>query len=160
MATMLEHRVPLQFWNQTRKSRYQVGPNKRRRCPKVHPPGDVASPARARRLERNRLAANKCRLKKKREQLEIQHALNEATSKRNTLLAGVNASKEETCCTGKMWRPPDQPTARKDVTKTNPVEPFPAPIFVSFRYLLSRKADRRGNSNRPVYSITCAFGDE
>ncbi|CAI7644738.1 unnamed protein product [Penicillium palitans] len=72
-----------------------VGPNKRRRLSKVRPPRDVVSPERARHLERNRVASNKCRLKKKLEQLEIQHTLNEATSKRNTLLAELNELKEE-----------------------------------------------------------------
>lgn len=69
--------------------RPQVGPNKRRRFSKVQ------APERARHLERNRVAANKCRLKKKHEQLQTQHALNEATSKRNILLAELNELKEE-----------------------------------------------------------------
>ncbi|KGO69337.1 Transcription factor Jun [Penicillium italicum] len=69
--------------------RPQVGPNKRPRSSKVQ------APERARHLERNRVAANKCRLKKKHEQLQIQHALDEATSTRNTLLAELNELKEE-----------------------------------------------------------------
>ncbi|KAJ6163782.1 hypothetical protein N7497_003761 [Penicillium chrysogenum] len=74
--------------------RPEVGPNKRRRCSNAQS-GDVVSPERARYLERNRAASNKCRLKKKHEQLKIQHALNDATSKRNTLLAEVNGLKED-----------------------------------------------------------------
>lgn len=76
-------------------SRPRVGPNKRRCGSKVQPPGDVDSPKRARYLERSRVAANKCRLRKKHEQDKMQHALNEATAKRNTLLAEVNKLKEE-----------------------------------------------------------------
>ena len=74
--------------------RPEVGPNKRRRCSKAQSPGDVVSPERSRYLERNRIASNKCRLKKKHEQLKIQHALNDATSKRNALRAEVNGLKE------------------------------------------------------------------
>lgn len=73
--------------------RSQVGPNKRRRGSK--PLQDV-SPERARYLERNRIAANKCRLKKKQEREEIQRMLQKEMDKRNTLLAEVKKLKEET----------------------------------------------------------------
>lgn len=76
-------------------SRLQVGPKMRRRGSKVQGPQDVVSPQRARYLERNRVAASKCRLKKKQELEEIQRALNKETTKRNTLLAEVNKLKEE-----------------------------------------------------------------
>jgi hypothetical protein len=75
--------------------RPEVGPSKRRRCSKAQSPGDIFSPERARYLERNRVASNKCRLRKKHEQLKIQHALDDATSKPNALLAEVNRLKEE-----------------------------------------------------------------
>lgn len=53
------------------------------------------SPERAKHLERNRIAANKCRLKKKKEHLQIQSVLNNETAKRDTLLAEVDFLKEE-----------------------------------------------------------------
>lgn len=73
----------------------QVGPKKRRRGSKIQPPQDV-SPERARYLERNRIDANKCRLKKKQEREEIQRMLQKEIAKRNTLLAEVKNLKEET----------------------------------------------------------------
>lgn len=53
------------------------------------------SPQRAKHLERNRVAANKCRLKKKKEHEQIQCVLNNETAKRDTLLAEVDFLKEE-----------------------------------------------------------------
>jgi hypothetical protein len=77
--------------------RPQVGPKSRpRRGSKIQPSHDAVSPERARYLERNRVAANKCRLKKKQEREEIQRMLQKETAKRNTLLAEVKKLKEET----------------------------------------------------------------
>lgn len=73
-------------------------PSKRpRRSSKPLVPRDNVSPERARHLERNRIAANKCRLKKKREHKQIQNVLENETAKRDTLLAEVDFLKEE------MW---------------------------------------------------------
>lgn len=58
-------------------------------------PRNSVSPERARHLERNRIAANKCRLKKKREHEKIQHVLDNEEAKRDTLLAQVDCLKEE-----------------------------------------------------------------
>lgn len=56
---------------------------------------EKVSPERARRLERNRIAANKCRIKKKKEHESIQSVLHSAIAKRQTLIAEVNVLKEE-----------------------------------------------------------------
>ncbi|KAJ5981346.1 hypothetical protein N7522_013767 [Penicillium canescens] len=77
--------------------RPQVEPKSRpRRGSKIQPSQDAVSPERARYLERNRIAANKCRLKKKQECEEIQRMLQKETAKRNALLAEVKKLKEET----------------------------------------------------------------
>lgn len=71
-------------------------PNKKpRRGSRPLVPRDNVSPERARHLERNRIAANKCRLKKKREHEQIQTVLNNETARRDTLLAEVDHLKEE-----------------------------------------------------------------
>lgn len=71
-------------------------PSKRlRRSSKLLVPRDNVSPERARHLERNRVAANKCRLKKKREHEQIKNVLDNETAKRDTLLAEVDYLKEE-----------------------------------------------------------------
>lgn len=71
-------------------------PSKRpRRSSKPLVPRDTISPERARHLERNRIAANKCRLKKKREHQQIQNVLENETAKRDTLLAEVDFLREE-----------------------------------------------------------------
>lgn len=73
-------------------------PSKRpRRSSKHLVSRDNISPERARHLERNRIAANKCRLKKKREHEQIQTVLENETAKRDTLLAEVDSLREE------MW---------------------------------------------------------
>lgn len=61
-------------------------------------PREDLSPERARHLERNRLAANKCRLKKKREHEQIQGVLENETARRDILLAEVDVLKEELWC--------------------------------------------------------------
>lgn len=61
-------------------------------------PREAISPQRARHLERNRVAANKCRLKKKKEHEQIQGALENETARRDILLAEVDVLKEE------LWR--------------------------------------------------------
>lgn len=71
-------------------------PNKKpRRASRPLVPRDNVSPERARHLERNRIAANKCRLKKKREHEQIQIILDNETAKRDSLLAEVGHLKEE-----------------------------------------------------------------
>ncbi|OQD79044.1 hypothetical protein PENANT_c065G11360 [Penicillium antarcticum] len=74
-----------------------VEPNKQRRGSKIQVPQDV-TPERARYLERNRVAANRSRLKKKQQHEQIQHILCKETKKRETLLAEVNKLREE------IWR--------------------------------------------------------
>lgn len=59
---------------------------------------EALSPERARHLERNRLAANKCRLKKKREHEQILGVLENETARRDILLAEVDVLKEELWC--------------------------------------------------------------
>ncbi|KAJ5622269.1 hypothetical protein N7528_005501 [Penicillium herquei] len=50
---------------------------------------------RAKHLERNRIAANKCRQKKKKRQEEIQHTLSEETEKHEALLSTIDCLKEQ-----------------------------------------------------------------
>ncbi|KAJ6104482.1 hypothetical protein N7523_010802 [Penicillium sp. IBT 18751x] len=68
---------------------------KPRRSSRAYVSRDNVSPERARHLERNRIAANKCRKKKKKEHEQIQSILHVETAKRETLLAQVNVLKEE-----------------------------------------------------------------
>lgn len=68
---------------------------KPRRSSRTYVSRDDVSPERARHLERNRIAANKCRKKKKKEHEQIQSILHSETAKRETLLALVNVLKEE-----------------------------------------------------------------
>jgi len=53
------------------------------------------SPQRAKHLERNRIAANKCRLKKKQQHQEIEKILSNETAKHDHLLSVVTSLKEE-----------------------------------------------------------------
>ncbi|KAJ5320051.1 hypothetical protein PENANT_c025G10678 [Penicillium antarcticum] len=72
-----------------------VGLNRQRRGSKLQSHKEGLTPERARYLERNRVAANKCRLKKKQECEKIQHILDRETTKRETLLAEAKELKEE-----------------------------------------------------------------
>lgn len=74
---------------------YASPPRKPRRYSKPYVSRENVSPERARRLERNRIAANKCRIKKKKEHEHIQSILRSATAKRHALMAQVNVLKEE-----------------------------------------------------------------
>ncbi|KAJ5964380.1 transcriptional regulator family: bZIP [Penicillium vulpinum] len=53
------------------------------------------SPGRAKHLERNRVAANKCRERKKREHKQIERRLSDETEKKDLLLAQLNCLREE-----------------------------------------------------------------
>ena len=53
------------------------------------------SPERAKHLERNRIAANKCRIKKKREHQAIQNSLHNETARHDSLMAELNTLREE-----------------------------------------------------------------
>ena len=64
--------------------------NTRRRVPR-----DSISPERARHLERNRVAANKCRLKRKEEQQQIESTLDIESEKREKLMAEVDFLREQ-----------------------------------------------------------------
>lgn len=76
----------------------QARPRKAHHGPGPQISRDTISPERARQLERNRLAANKCRLKRKREHEQIQGVLEAETARRDILLAEVGALREE------LWR--------------------------------------------------------
>ena len=66
-----------------------------RRASKAQSRDEDANPERARHLERNRIAANKCRRKKKVEHEKIQNTLNDESMRRDSLLAEVGCLKEE-----------------------------------------------------------------
>ncbi|KAJ5308972.1 hypothetical protein PENANT_c020G10286 [Penicillium antarcticum] len=55
----------------------------------------AVGPDRAKHLERNRIAANKCRERKKREHKQIERRLSDETEKKELLLAQLNCLKEE-----------------------------------------------------------------
>lgn len=75
-------------------------------APQLSPPHSVPSrrrssqhanlsPQRAKHLERNRIAANKCRLKKKQQHQEFEKVLSNETAKHEHLLSVVTSLKEE-----------------------------------------------------------------
>ncbi|KAJ5096054.1 hypothetical protein NUU61_005410 [Penicillium alfredii] len=68
-----------------------------RRTQAQHPTTKDVTPQRARHLERNRVAANKCRLKKKQEHQQIQRRLSDETEKHDLLVAQIHGLREE------MW---------------------------------------------------------
>ncbi|KAJ5764518.1 hypothetical protein N7533_003199 [Penicillium manginii] len=53
------------------------------------------SPGRSKHLERNRIAANKCRQKKKKEHQKIQNSLHDETARHDSLMAELNSLREE-----------------------------------------------------------------
>ncbi|KAJ5244995.1 hypothetical protein N7489_005091 [Penicillium chrysogenum] len=59
------------------------------------PTSRSVSPGRAKHLERNRMAANKCRERKKREHEQIEWRLTDETQKKDILLAQLNCLREE-----------------------------------------------------------------
>ncbi|CAG7991620.1 unnamed protein product [Penicillium nalgiovense] len=59
------------------------------------PTSRSVSPGRAKHLERNRIAANKCRERKKREHKQIERRLTDETQKKDILLAQLNCLREE-----------------------------------------------------------------
>ncbi|KAJ5206961.1 bZIP transcription factor bZIP-1 [Penicillium cf. griseofulvum] len=61
----------------------------------VSPSSSSVSPGRAKHLERNRVAANKCRERKKREHKQIERRLSDETEKKDILLAQLNSLREE-----------------------------------------------------------------
>ncbi|KAJ6125135.1 hypothetical protein N7471_012452 [Penicillium samsonianum] len=61
----------------------------------VSPTSNPISPGRAKHLERNRVAANKCRERKKREHKQIERRLTDETEKKDILLAQLNVLREE-----------------------------------------------------------------
>ncbi|KAJ5156696.1 hypothetical protein N7492_009499 [Penicillium capsulatum] len=66
-----------------------------RRSSKAQSSSDEINPQRAKHLERNRIAANKCRLKKKKEHEQIQSTLHDESARRDSLLAEVGSLREE-----------------------------------------------------------------
>lgn len=87
----MSHPKEHKFKTQTKGRKSSRGPG-----PQV--PREAISPERARHLERNRVAANKCRLKKKKEHEQIQGFLENETARRDMLLAEVDVLKEELWC--------------------------------------------------------------
>ncbi|KAJ5152299.1 hypothetical protein N7492_010594 [Penicillium capsulatum] len=73
-------------------------PPKSGQSSKLWIPRNSISPGRARHLDRNRVAANRCRLKRKQESETIQNILSKETAKRQMLKAEVNQLKEGLCC--------------------------------------------------------------
>lgn len=69
--------------------------NRPQRPSKSQTQQEETTPQRARHLERNRVAANKCRMKKKKEHAQIQSTLNDESARRDSLLAEVGYLKEE-----------------------------------------------------------------
>jgi hypothetical protein len=68
---------------------------KPRRSSSVYVSRDDVTPERARHLERNRVAAKKCRKKEKKEHEEFQSILQVETAKRKTLLAQVKVLRKK-----------------------------------------------------------------
>ncbi|KAJ5788292.1 transcriptional regulator family: bZIP [Penicillium paradoxum] len=60
-----------------------------------HQSSHPISPKRAKHLERNRIAANKCRERKKREHKQIERRLSDEAEKKDLLLAQLNCLREE-----------------------------------------------------------------
>lgn len=80
----------------TREYKPRSGPVRHSHRPsKPHISANSIDTRRARHLERNRVAASKCRFKKKKERLQLQRVLESESAKRETLLAEKNALKEE-----------------------------------------------------------------
>ncbi|KAJ5480792.1 hypothetical protein N7539_006686 [Penicillium diatomitis] len=63
---------------------------------------ETISPERAKHLERNRISANKCRLKKKKEHSRMESILNFETRKRDALLSEVGLLKDKLWCLKNM----------------------------------------------------------
>lgn len=67
----------------------------RRSSTKSRKQNEDISPERAKHLERNRISANKCRMKKKKEHARMESLLNTETAKRDSLLSEVGLLKDE-----------------------------------------------------------------
>jgi hypothetical protein len=67
----------------------------RRSSTKSRKQSEDISPERAKHLERNRVSANKCRMKKKKEHARMESVLNTETAKRDSLLSEVGLLKDE-----------------------------------------------------------------
>jgi hypothetical protein len=80
----LQSEPPKQPVQRTRRSSTKSGKN-----------NEDISPERAKHLERNRISANKCRIKKKKEHAKMQTLLNSETAKRDSLLSEVGLLKDE-----------------------------------------------------------------
>ncbi|KAF7712334.1 BZIP transcription factor [Penicillium ucsense] len=73
-----------------------------RRLSSLSSSAETISPERAKHLERNRISANKCRLKKKKEHARMESILNFETRKRDALLSEVGLLKDELWCLKNM----------------------------------------------------------
>ncbi|KAJ5389574.1 uncharacterized protein N7496_000642 [Penicillium cataractarum] len=67
----------------------------RRSSTKSRKQNEDISPERAKHLERNRISANKCRMKKKKEHARMESLLSTETAKRDSLLSEVGLLKDE-----------------------------------------------------------------
>lgn len=91
--------LPQKQQSSTRPTSAMNRDTKRSRRPSKTPSqNDEIGTQRAKHLERNRIAANKCRLKKKKEHQQIQYTLHDESARRDSLLAEVGCLKEE------IWR--------------------------------------------------------
>ncbi|KAJ5082203.1 hypothetical protein N7532_011246 [Penicillium argentinense] len=118
------------------------------------------SPDRVKHLERNRAAANKCRLKKKQEHKEIQNHLDAETAKRKTLLAEIGVLKEEvwqlknqmlqhaaSCDDQDIYQQLAQMTRSKSVTSQAAIH-CPSPSF-SVSTMSDGSMESEGSRNEP-----------
>jgi hypothetical protein len=100
LKTLRERQLAKKPINHPTEHEFKPQARRRKSCrgPGPQIPRNDLSPERTRHLERNRLAANKCRLKKKREHKQIQDVLENETARRDILLAEVDVLKEELWC--------------------------------------------------------------
>jgi len=100
LKTLRERKTPPKPMSNPTEHEFKPQAKRKKSCrgPRPQISREAISPERARHLERNRVAANKCRLKKKKEHEQIQGVLENETARRDILLAEVDVLKEE------LWR--------------------------------------------------------
>lgn len=126
----------------TSRRRSSTSDTKPRQHTKKRVPRDEVSPERARHLERNRVAANKCRARRKEEQNQIQSLLESETEKREMLMAEVDSLREQAyelkdaiftharCGDGKINHHLEQMSRNVMQTADHP-QAYPSPTFSS-----------------------------
>ncbi|KAF3385376.1 hypothetical protein F1880_002402 [Penicillium rolfsii] len=100
LSSLRERKSSKQSTDDQTEPEFKPQAKRRKSCrgPGPQIPREALSLERARHLERNRLAANKCRLKKKKQHEQIQDFLKDETARRDILLAEVDVLKEELWC--------------------------------------------------------------